>query len=45
MAADVFSRFGFERIEADGSSVRWGYDIAVKGPIVNTFIRRGGFDQ
>jgi FkbH-like protein len=45
MAADVFSRFGFERIETDGSSVRWGYDLAVKGPIVNTFIRRGGFDQ
>jgi FkbH-like protein len=45
MAADVFSRFGFERIEPDGSSIRWGYDLAVKGPIVNTFIRRGGLDQ
>jgi FkbH-like protein len=45
IAADVFSRFGFERIETDGSSVRWGYDVATKGPIVNTFIRRGGIDQ
>jgi FkbH-like protein len=45
MAADVFSRFGFERIGTDGPSVRWGYDLAANGPIINTFMRRGGFDQ
>lgn len=38
MVRDVFSRFGFEQVGADGEATIWEYDLATSGPIENGFI-------
>ncbi len=39
MSADAYAKHGFERLDSPAGPELWTYDLRVKGPITNTFVK------